>query len=478
MAISFSSAVVSSTDDPDVRALAVTLEYISGGVALLTLFVNGTAAGLLLQKLKLTKPFVPRQRAVRLFEIAAENELLRVYKKLTRQYRFEGIRSDIIKKSVPLFNTALHDFEDDDNDDDVAVPNLDESQRRSPRRTMHERTMTDISCFSLLHECQDGNDDDEANACGLTRLGLSSSSLTCEKVLLQEIRNVFLELLDAAYTYEVRNGEIVVDSDQEYYFQGGMGLNDFPRARTISFTDLTSLTSSPPGGVTNQNELETNTDNNGAYSLWSQVKSWLSSKISRIDDSPNGSNGGGCICDSPGYNKIRNRVHHAIAFIGAHDAASCRLLKYGDINGCNDIADADVAIQKILEESSKEVATAKSLLDGLPEKLVCVIKSKYVCTILLYKLTKFIERNVDDEVITPKEAQLYLDKVKKSRRDQRRRRHHKRCCCCDTTTTTPNSLEFKAEEPNGNAVTKTVLDEENQVSSIIDDLDSKISVQV
>ena len=57
---------------------------------------------------------------------------------------------------------------------------------------------------------------------------------------------------------------------------------------------------------------------------------------------------------------------------------------------------------------------ARAVLEELPDKVVWTIKSHYVCSILLLKLERFIERNITDGVITPKEAQLYLDRIKRS----------------------------------------------------------------
>ena len=53
LAVSFSKRVFSATDDFETRSLAITLEYVSGGVTLLTLLINGTTAECLLKKLGL-----------------------------------------------------------------------------------------------------------------------------------------------------------------------------------------------------------------------------------------------------------------------------------------------------------------------------------------------------------------------------------------------------------------------------------------
>jgi NhaP-type Na+/H+ or K+/H+ antiporter len=388
LAVSFSSAVFSSTDDLDTRALAVTLEYISGGVALLTLLVNGTTAGFLLQKLNLAKPVTSRKRALRLFEISAENEILRTYKKLIKQLRFQDVSYKIVKKNVPLLkkdHAFMEEFTASVLDRDFNMGSILDSSSRYPGYGANADLAWDVE----RHEAHDR----------IWNVVATSSTRTnvCPEALVTEMRQVFLELLDEAYKHELWTGELDQHHDR-------MNL-DLLR-QSVAFAAAGSG-NQPLGdwGYTN------------IYIVVPyHVKAWFRKVTHRGDQT-------GCLCETEHYEQMRQIVRRAIAFIGAHRQASRRLLSYGEIiaaEQCEAAAPAERAIETILEESDNEVKEAKAVLNGLPNKVVWIIKSRYVCNILHHKLERFIARSVTDEVLTPKEAQIYIEKVKKSARDLKR----------------------------------------------------------
>ena len=102
LSVSLTAAVFSATSNMEDERLAGTMQFISGGVALLTLVINGVTAGHVLKWLKLAKPVMARKRAIRLFEVQATERLLKAYNDLVSQPRFRQVSFAAIKAHVPL----------------------------------------------------------------------------------------------------------------------------------------------------------------------------------------------------------------------------------------------------------------------------------------------------------------------------------------------------------------------------------------
>lgn len=120
------------------------------------------------------------------------------------------------------------------------------------------------------------------------------------------------------------------------------------------------------------------------------------------------------------------RVIKALTFIGTHRLAQHRLRAYAESLSSDEMSLGAVqqAVETVLEESNEQILKARELLQALPLKQAKYIKSHYVSYILLNKLEKFVRKSVNDRTITQVEAQKYLDKIKKSKKDVMRCRRN------------------------------------------------------
>jgi len=152
-------------------------------VALLTLVLNGVTAPHVLKLLKLAKPVPSRKRALKVFEVQAEEHVLREYKWLVSQPRFREVSFIVIKTHVPLIRKE--------------ITSMDDFNR------INYRTLSEF----------DNNfakgDDDESSRTLYERFASVSHRMDSHSDLVAEIRALFQELLDEIYADDRDAGELV-----------------------------------------------------------------------------------------------------------------------------------------------------------------------------------------------------------------------------------------------------------------------------
>ena len=353
LSLALTKAVREFTSDADLSRPTESVEFFAGGVALLSLLFNGSLAGPVLRYLGLTQPQVSRKHALHLFHKSAEAFVHEEYKKLLEDKRFSRTKFSMVKALVPFAPKQPLD---------ILLPR--------PEALGRVRVCTE---------------DAEA----LRRI---ADSQTCPSIVIVEMRQVFLRLLNEAYSKQLAGGEL--DERDEN------GLSIEVLRQSLEFA------------IDNDEHLQ-DFDFVSSFPMWDDAKSFLKRHIQATIGSSQKTDG-----VSYKFQRERVAVLQAIEFINAHDLAEQKLRDYVE-SFSNESMDGDVvgvgmAIDTVLEESFEQVGVARKFLDKVSPGKVESILSHYVCTILLHRLASFVEQSASDGVLTVKEARGYLDRIDKN----------------------------------------------------------------
>ena len=461
LALALKGSVLPLTDDPQVKRSLSLLEFLAGGVTLLTLLVNGATAGPILRRLGLTKPVVSRKRAIRLFESSAKSFMNDEYAKIVTQERFTRTRFRVVKAHVPFLSQApqrdrkiagnesersglgstqsqRNGFGGIESNRTLVSNNSDQdsvrsvnSERKLFNNRKAKRNLRQLSAPSIGSdfftkpveaETVEGNIDDKEEedpirtSEHMTRI-MSVRSLSTNEQLV-EVRQFFLELVDQAYCDELELGEL--DEAEE---NDGLNADILRQSVAFASTDVDNQQPIHDWDYAQYNVKET-------ISMAHWFENLLESKEDRIRAAK--------------YQHRRNNVLRCLAFIEAHQRAETRLkillstagnttdpletTKTSTDTTLKDIAeDVDVhddlekspstrgsfdeAITIVLKESKQQVKKARSALAGIPNPEIQRITSHYVCTILLHRLIRYVQQNIKDGLLSKKEGMLYLKQI-------------------------------------------------------------------
>jgi NhaP-type Na+/H+ or K+/H+ antiporter len=422
---------------PDQQALVNSIFFLSGGISLCTLLINGTMAPWVLQKLGLVVPS-DRKRILRIFEVSAEEYVARKCKQLMSRPRFQGASFAAIRAHVPFLtdesirsvnkevlgprNSVLGiDSEIEDTSGDVG-----------PVRGRHQRINTDFSFSNMQLE-------EFSERIASIHQTQSAESEVATEALVSEIRHMFLDTVYHAYVRKLQEGEIDDDralvNNPEYMRQY---LDDY-------FNPPSSSTEVEDVGIIVPHQY-----------WWHRLEKMIVSTLTgkKIADAPPVAQEDRKTVDE--YMRNRPFVQRTLAFIGAHRTAEEGFRKYidnleasrhsfGPQNKDLEAQPADTAevsvegdgneninsptdtslrsssernfsllqgsLQIVLDESQEQIRIAQARLDILPEDTVRKVQSHVLASILLRRLTRFVGKKVEDGTLEPKEAQVYLDMI-------------------------------------------------------------------
>jgi hypothetical protein len=357
LALSLTRSVREITEDEESVKATETLEFLAGGVTLLTLFVNGSTAGLVLKWLGLVHPVQSRKRALRLFRTSAESFVAIQYRKVLSEQRFKKISYRVIKAHVPFV---------------TANPVFGESE-----------------------ELPAAEDDHSTQAERYIQL-LNTRIEACPIAAVFEMRQLFLELLNQAYCREMAKGELHEREDS--------GSNVDLLKQSVLFATI---------DVDHQEPIH-DWEYINNFRSYEDAKSFVIRKYQQATGREQDA------CCTFHYQKERTAVIRALAFIEAHRLAEKRLKSYVDLFASISMekefttAAFRSAAEIVLDESAKQVAEAQKILDQIACEQLQSMISHYACTILLHRLATFVERNSSDGIITKKEAKVFLKRIDRS----------------------------------------------------------------
>ncbi|CAB9513644.1 hydrogen exchanger 7 [Seminavis robusta] len=384
LAASLFRSVVTQDCSPDSRFEqdATRLVFLSGGISLGTLLLNGTAAGWVIKKLDLALPDTGKTMQD-VFEKRERDFVGQEYEKLMRQARFsEVVDFDIVKAHVPKLtrqSTA-------GSTSNVAAMSSSILEPRGSGTARHHQT-------------------------SIALIALGADTPMDEKVV--QLRLVFLDMLKETYEHAVDRGELVQEG-------GNRALDVSAFRHSVDFAEADAKRHE-------MNDWE-------ALQMFSTVhddaKTFIQQRILRESF---GAYFGGSVTAGNGqqerhkhnhieYKKKRARLLRAFCFIEAHKRVHRRLEVYVDavIDETSSREDEDErvdnealqrALQTVLDESSAEVEKAASVVEEVTDDQRQIILSHYVATIILNRLINMIEESAKDGLLHYDEARSYISKI-------------------------------------------------------------------
>lgn len=363
MAIAIDNMVRSATDNPEIRSLTNKLFGMVGGVALLTLVINGLTAGPFLKRLGLTKSTETRVQIV-------EN-----YTRFLKAQLLEETAFLMSKPAFCLCSCALiehHVF---------FLRNLSNEEKAylMKKASDHKSKQGDSEAG------EPSNDAIKAMSSAML-MKAPSQKFKAEDMGLKEMRLVFLEILRAQYEKSVDNGYIDPRLDN--------GIEYFSLVQSLDFA---------VDEVNRGGPLE-----DWQYTEFRQFK--LTRKyIVRISNVVGNIVSGQYrdVDHQEEYQETRIQVLRATAFQLAHQAAR-RKLKAGFCEISNALQDA---ADKVVEESEKQEQLAQQVLDSVDKDQLKVIVEHFVCHVLLNKAAKMVKKHHASGILKDKEAEHFLEEI-------------------------------------------------------------------
>ena len=391
LALALDRTVRQETNDEAKRAITSTVVGLAGGVSFLTLLVNGTGAGWLLRKLRLTPPMTSRKRALRLFETSAREFLLHAYAKLRHDRRlFQSVPFAVIREHLPFLS-------------DVTQESLEGMDHTSDTfQSAHRRKN---SKFNFVEEL---DEEIRESIRETTRAVDTLQTMQCPEEVKTDVREIFLKMFDAAYQTELSQGGL--DSRED----NGFNLEVLRQSVVFAVEDC-HATKDPLDDWVYTNMFEYQ---EGIDTFVRRFVSWFKIKFLHSEEEKS---------YNRSYQQLRIRVLRANVFIEAHRRAEEELRSYlekglQDLVGSTGMAAVDLenAILTVLEESKSQIREAEEwLLTNVPPEDLKAIRAHYMATILLHKLGLYVEKSVVDGRLKEKEGRLYLAQI-----DQRVEKSH------------------------------------------------------
>ena len=395
------------------RRETVKIFILVGGITLLTLLVNGTSSSWILRKLGLISVSEVKRETFEAVKSHIRMMLVHKYVQLTSDERFKNADVDMIRSNVEILRDAKEDIE-------TAKQCVQAKKETQPQQdqaiinvlSVHaeysaELTRSNTPPYIALQENQEDSEklenetaeseakegenrptmsaeeQKELERLRMDRWKAALGSLVVKRELkendkpkaLKEQREVFLELLRAAYWEQIRKGELYYKFSVYVLLQSldmaneqvssGAELNDWESVRTVS------------------NSLE------------AKAEGFFTALLN-------------CFVPEPALFKVqekRLKIFVAIAFIHAHRVVQEEYKWMVMFDGIGDI------VETVLAESQKQVRLASAELNGATEDELRTVISHVVSAILLNFEASLIGELKEEGVLDDMEAQELLHDV-------------------------------------------------------------------
>lgn len=380
-----------------------------GGIALLTLCINGPLCGPLLIRLGLADSSDSRKHIIKCAEESTRRRVLDDFLHLLTDERFFFVDFALVQYHCKFLRDVtaqeLKDAVDDNkasvHPDIYKAPNLNQvlpyikdasTLRASIVQAQRDIFMAPVNFQEERTILKDIAEDVEEAA----------PKEEVDATLLKETRLLFLELLRAAYTAQVRDGELdpreyngflLYDLEQSVEFShdavsGGSPLNDWKTANDLSIE------------LYLRSEATADRLAGSCCGKRKRVKE-------RIDELVD-------IASPLEYQRLRLNVLRALSFIDAHKEAQDRLqdeLAGNHLHKNVDTTRSMAAFKEVMKESKGEVRKAKEVLKSQNKKKLKHVISHYLCTIIQNKTARYIKLLLDSGVLLQKEARHFLEEI-------------------------------------------------------------------
>ena len=493
LAVSLDNEVFAATTEDDVvaRDYTTTLFGHVGGIAFLTLWINGTLAGPLLKKLGLTKPTETRERVVKRFEETYYNRMLDNFIRLLADPRVSTSSNACIEAalyctmfrrcvfvlipslkasriSTYSFPASIHQFRHADfavishhvpELKGLTVEELRQAVERNkdkfPTSAYQVPHLENVLSYLLVGKTNTGKEDENiwaaewsnhSSTASDTYIGLEDYDFeSIEEELLKseegekedpdrtkltnELRLSFIDMVRASFERQVEKGELDARQEDGALYFALLQSCDFAADLVVRGHGLQGFEATAVAEVSWIDQMDL-----AARRLFRPWK-----KEYRCGERAN----------STSFRALRFDVYRSLAFIEAHRHAQQRFYEELFV-GREGQQDENLAkrARLILFESEKEVAMAEDLLHSFDPQDVCVLISHLFCAILLNEMARDAERLQKAGILHEKEARGYLEEAEE-------RLHNIEFCA---THTHPGQHERHVQKQNDAEVTKMLDD--------------------
>ncbi|KAL7536985.1 hypothetical protein ACHAWF_005623 [Thalassiosira exigua] len=369
-----------------------------GGIALLTLVINGPTSGPLLKKLGLVTPTETRKKVVENYHEHVKHYTLVQYVGLLTEKRFHDVDWNVIKEHVPFlrdmsFNCLL-----------TAV--------QKHKSTTHPAIYVEPKLKNVVpYFLQPGENEKKADineTVNRKKIGSRSRLMTRERTargslretvfnlrsryddaIVQEERLVFIKILRFTYHHLIDLGEIPPRGFMIYSLKQSLDYawDSASKGEPLSDWEYLEVASR---GFSKQFE--------SMMRRWSKLKHDLKRKRFRT------------IFDVDFF-VVQMKVQRLLAFIQAHTLARKIFKEEFSKTGDGSLT----AVEKVvLDESDKQVEHAKNALNELDESDVKLVSSHYACLILLNRAANYFKKLQKHGLMSPKEAGEFLEDIEEA----------------------------------------------------------------
>jgi hypothetical protein len=375
LAINLDHKVISGTVGIDPKRIPSTQLFgIVGGITLLTLFINGTAAGPLLKKLKLNRSTKERMDILKRYDAVLRKSVSDTLIILLGEAYYRNIDFDFIVSHVPQLanlsykelrsairrvkhTTPAHLYQEPDlsmlKSSNLSDKEFEQLEKTSKLK-LFERIQSDYNAMAI--EVLPDKKDKEENP---------------TEDELREMRLVFIELLRGSYQQAMDKGHIDARDITVVY-----ALN-----RSVALTEDEISNGKP-------------------------IKDWEKCF--------------GIIKTLKKYDKRRTKVHLASSFIQAHTEAE-RIFKY-KVHQQGFLSNVE---RQILDESIEQKTSAYGILEGIEPLILRKIMSLKLCNVLLNAAAINIAAFVKGGLLKEEEGEHYLEHLEEDLREITQRQNEK-----------------------------------------------------
>jgi len=367
LAISLDNEVIRSTVRIDPRRRETSeLFAITGGISLLTLFINGTLAGPLLKKLNLGRASVARQEVTKRYEDQIKTRLMNQFVILLGKSSFAELDFGIVRKNISQLSsisltelklairrvkdfTPIHLY----NEPDLSMLESyfkNEKEEFEKVEMMAKKKLSDSFRSAVRTVAYNLELSNEAES-------FKTDMDSAEDEKLMELRLVFIELLGHKYKEDMVKGQIDVRYSSVI----------FKLQRSLAIT-------------------EDNVSNGEAIEDWEECQTAVLKCCSK--------------------SKVVEELSLALAFIQAHEEGQKSFLT----EFCQGGMMSNVERQ-VLEESRTQVDLARNFIESVDSDATRDIMTFLLCSILLNNVAIFVKEFVGKGLLKETEGEHYFEHI-------------------------------------------------------------------
>lgn len=351
-----------------------------GGIAFLTLFINGATAGPLLKRLGLVEPTEVRRKLIKAYRYHLRESIIVSCVKLLAHPRFKYINFSAVQENIPF----LKDLTVEELIETIhKVKETTESSTYCPPHLEHvllalkyeQSTKLEDDAYDILKETPEDHSLSQRMTKQKGTRFRSSMHLVmeCDQLSAKELRLLFISMLQAQY-------ENLIDD----------GLLTSEHALTVALNQSLELAKTDANNDIKLNDLKHVQD---SYDLILKVKRFGDNTIDFFRCQQKSS------CKKP---HLRSKLLLEFAFLAAHERAQ----EFFQVQVGGDDKNLSEAAEIILAESTKQMDEIRNDLTCSDRKqIVAEVSTRKLCNALLNQGIVYIEELVENGLLKESEAE-------------------------------------------------------------------------